>query len=387
MSALADLLTAAGLTGRGGADFPTGRKVELAEHHRADLIINACDGELDARKDGWVIAHHLDDVLAGAELLDCRRIRIAAQRDSATSRLLDRAGADSMEVPNRYVASEESALVALAHGGRARPLMRSVPVTAGARTQTGRRLRPTLVLNAETVWRIAQIADHGVRWFRSYGTHAEPGPRLVTLVNGVAHPGVHTAEAGLATTEILALGGGSTIAVQALWFGGLSGGFVAGRTAPETVWSRNGLAVHGIRPGAGTVRLIDARTDPWDDVSIALDYAAGETAGQCGPCMFGVPALAADVAGLRAGAGPDVMARMTRRVAELPGRGACRFPDGVADLLASALTVFGRPSPPAGRHHRPLPETPSPEPGFGNLPEERRTPHVAKDPARRHARV
>ncbi|MGV9672610.1 NADH-ubiquinone oxidoreductase-F iron-sulfur binding region domain-containing protein [Gordonia sp. NPDC003504] len=346
MNAIADLLTDAGLTGRGGAGFPTGVKVDLAHRHGADLIINACDGEIDATKDGWVIAHRLDAVLTGARLLTAGRIRVAAHRGSAALAILDEHGCDTVAVPHRYVASEESSLVSLAHGGQARPLMRWSPVTAGARGHDGRRLRPTLVLNAETVWRAAQIADRGVRWFRSFGTRAEPGPRLVTVANGVGRPGVVEAEAGPRVGDLLGLAGGQTVAAQAFWLGGLGGGFLPAADASRTAWSRAGLAPHHVRMGAATVRLIEADADPWAQVAAALDYAAAETAGQCGPCMFGLPAIASTVADLRNADDPGAASHLTRRVAMVRGRGACRFPDGVADFVASALEVFGAPRRP-----------------------------------------
>ena len=63
--ALIDLLDASGLTGRGGAAFSTVTKLRAAQQHGADLIVNACDGELGATKDAWVVSHHLAEVVEG----------------------------------------------------------------------------------------------------------------------------------------------------------------------------------------------------------------------------------------------------------------------------------------------------------------------------------
>ncbi|MFG3521148.1 NADH-ubiquinone oxidoreductase-F iron-sulfur binding region domain-containing protein [Nocardia nova] len=341
MTGLADLLTAAGLRGRGGANFPTAAKLELAARHRAGLIVNACDGEMDSAKDAWVVAHHLPEVLDGARRITAQRVRVAAHRGSETLALLDAAGVDTLAVPRRYVSSEESALVRLAHGGPARPVMRFEPITGGGRDPRGRRLAPTLVLNVETVWRIQQIAEYGPGWFRSYGTPDEPGPRLVTVADGVRNPGVHGAEAGLPLSEIFDRAGGLTACPQALWLNGLSGGFLAAE-ARQTLWSRNALAPSGIGTGVGVFRVVAADSDPWQVVLSALTYAAGESAGQCGPCMFGLPALRDDLIDLLDRRAPaDTAERLRRRLTRVPGRGACRFPDGVARFLASALDVFG----------------------------------------------
>lgn len=161
MTTLSTLLDDAGLTGRGGADFRTGAKVAVAAQHGADLIVNACDGELGAAKDAWVITHHLAEMLAGAQAVTRGSIQVAASRDSAVLAQLRAQGVATLAVPRRYVASEESSLVSLAHGGLARPFMRSAPVVTGSHDRRGRRFRPTLVLNAETVWRLSQIMDRG----------------------------------------------------------------------------------------------------------------------------------------------------------------------------------------------------------------------------------
>lgn len=346
MNALSDLLLAAGLSGRGGAGFPTGVKLELAQRHNAELIVNACDGELDSRKDAWVIAHHLREVLDGARQLTRRHVRIAAHRDSDTLAVLRAARVDTLAVPRRYVSSEESALTRLAYGGPARPLMRSEPIAAGGRDPHGHRLPPTLVLNAETVWRVQQIIENGPEWFRSFGTPGEPGPQLLTVANGVGSPGVHPVEAGLSIGEILDRAGGLSTPAQAVWFGGLGGGFLSADDAGTAVWSRECLARCGIRPGAATLRIIEAGTDPWGELLEVLAYAAGESAGQCGPCMFGLPALFEDLTDLLRRRPPaDAADRLARHLAQVTGRSACGFPDGVAGFLTSAIEVFGTTSP------------------------------------------
>ena len=57
--------------------------------------------------------------------------------------------------------------------------------------------------------------------------------------------------------------------------------------------------------------------------------------------MFGIPALAEDMRLLRECSLDRVgVQRLGRRLGLLPGRGACRFPDGVAGYARSALRVF-----------------------------------------------
>lgn len=341
---LADLLDAAGLAGRGGAAFSTATKVRAAHAHGADLIVNACDGEIGAAKDGWVVEHHLPELVHGATLLAAGRRRgilFAAHRNSRTAGILRAAGLDVLEAPSRYVSSEESALVSLAHGRLARPMTKRVPVATGGRDSRGARIRPTLVLNAETVWRVAQIAERGPDWFRALGTPAEPGPRLVAVSGFVAAPQVLETQAGVPVRALLEAAGGLPPGSPAVLVGGLGGAFLSPDEAGRLHWSRESLGTVGAAVGPGVLVVLDPWTCPAEAVSQMLTYAAGESAGQCGPCMFGLPAVAREWDELVLRPSRAAEERVRRRLELLPDRGACRFPDGVARFTGSALRVFG----------------------------------------------
>lgn len=338
---IADQLRQAGLTGRGGAAFATAVKVEALASRGTRLIVNACDGELGAVKDGWVVEHRLDELVQGAGLISRRDAQYAAHRGSATATRLAAAGLDVLEVPHRYVSSEESALVARAAGDLARPLTKRVPIAFGATLTDGRRVRPTVVLNAETVWRIAQIAADGPEWFRAQGTVAEPGPRLVGVGGAVGRPGVVEVAAGVPIATIVAAAGGYVGTPGPVSVSGLSGGLLTAAEAATAQWSNTALAAFGIGMGCGTITCLAGQECPLETVRSWIEYAAGETAGQCGPCMFGVPAAAAELVAIIDGhASRDATSRLRARIDLLRGRGACRFPDGVAGFIASVLRAF-----------------------------------------------
>lgn len=344
---LTSLLADAGLTGRGGAAFSTARKVEAAHAHGAHLLVNACDGELGAAKDGWVVAHRLVELVEGATLVAAGSpTTYAAHRGSETAIHLRAAGLPVLEVPARYVSSEESSLISLAQGGLARPMTKRQPFVRGGRDSEGRRISPTVVLNAETVWRAGQIARLGADWFRSFGTPAEPGPRLVAVSTPTARAVVVETAAGTPVLDILTAADPVSVASglvdrsPGVLLGGLGGSFVAPRDLWGLAWSDDDLARVGARTGPGVVEVLDPATCPVEFVDRCLTWAAGESAGQCGPCMFGLPALAAEWRTL-AGGEPTAYDRVVSRISLLPGRGACRFPDGVAGFAGSALRVFG----------------------------------------------
>jgi NADH:ubiquinone oxidoreductase subunit F (NADH-binding) len=342
---LVDLLEAAGLTGRGGAAFPTATKLRAARESKAALIVNACDGELDAAKDGWVVEHHLDELVTGAGLLASRNrrggIRYAAHRGSDTAARLRAAGLDVIEAPDRYVSSEETALISLAQGGLARPMTKRQPFVRGGRDSAGRKISPTLVVNAETAWRVAQIVANGPAWFRSFGTPEEPGPRLAAVSGYVHAPAVIQSQAGTPISSLVDAAGGTASDAEAVLVGGLGGVFLSASDAWRVPWSTPALARFGGSVGPGVIHVLDPRECPIWTVDRILTYAAGESAGQCGPCMFGLPALATQWRALGTHPSRSGHDAVLDRAGLLPNRGACRFPDGVARFAESALRVFG----------------------------------------------
>jgi NADH:ubiquinone oxidoreductase subunit F (NADH-binding) len=339
MSTLIERLDAAGLTGRGGAAFSTATKLRAAQADDAHLLVNACDGERGAAKDAWVVAHRLDELRGGVALVTGGTVRAtcAAHRGSETAARLRAAGLAVLDVPHRYVSSEESALLSLLHGGLAKPMTKVVPFVHGGRDSAGRRIRPTVVLNAETLWRVAQVESRGIDWFRSFGTAAEPGPRLVSVTGSVDRPGVLETAAGVPLREILDAAGGLAADASAVLIGGIGGVVLNADAARRATWSREGMAEFGGTTGPGVVEVLDPARCPLHVVGELIAFGAGESAGQCGPCMFGLPAIARDWTELVARPAEATLRRLRTRLGVVPGRGACRHPDGVSRLAASAL--------------------------------------------------
>lgn len=343
MTDLTGLLETAGLTGRGGAAFSTAIKLKSAKENGAELIVNVCDGEIGAAKDAWVVAHHLHELIQGAAFVASGRrprIRYAAHRGSRTAQLLEAAGLPVLEVPNRYVSSEETALISLAQGGLAKPMTKRAPFVFGGRDSQGQRVRPTVVLNAETVWRVCQIHRLGPEWFRSFGTTSEPGPRLVAVGGHVARPGVYEASAGVALADLLDSAGGLPPDARHVGVGGLGGVVLTAAQVGTTIWDTPGMKRHGGALGPGIVTVWNPAECPIATAAGMISYGAGESAGQCGPCMFGLPALAADWADLARNPTGRARDRLTLRLSQLERRGACAHPDGVARFAQSALRTL-----------------------------------------------
>ncbi len=211
-------------------------------------------------------------------------------------------------------------------------------VTAGVRG------RPTLVHNVETLAQLALAARMGPQWFRLAGTADEPGTFLASVSGAVVHPGVYELEYGVPLEQLLASAGGPSTDVQAVLIGGYHGAWVPWPAAARAPVSRAGLAPFGASPGAGVVAALPMASCGLVQTSLILDYLADESAGQCGPCVNGLPRLAAAFGRMVGQPGwpadPDAIAEVQRMAGLVAGRGACHHPDGTVRLARSALMTF-----------------------------------------------
>ncbi len=340
--ALVDLLAAAGLTGRGGAGFPTAKKVFALEGRGPVVVGNAMEGEPLSHKDAVLMQHSPGLVLDGLELVAhaVRARRTVLALGSRVPSPPARPGIEVHRLRDSFVAGQETALVNQLNGHDPVPTDPSVPVF-----RRGVDGRPTLVLNAETFAQIALLARHGAGWFRSQGEPDDPGTFLVSLTASrsdlLAHPGVIEVRRGIPLAELLRRGGADADRVQAVLVGGYHGAWLPG-SALDTPMSVTGLRAHGASPGAGIVHLLDRDACPLHVAARVTTYLASQSARQCGPCVNGLPHLADTMRQLaRPGADPALLPRLARLQALVTGRGACKHPDGTVRFVGSTLRVFG----------------------------------------------
>jgi NADH:ubiquinone oxidoreductase subunit F (NADH-binding) len=355
--ALIRLLEDCGLTGRGGAGFPSARKLAaVATGKRAVVVANGAEGEPLSSKDRTLLIRAPHLVLDGLQLLaeatGAGEAYAYVPEDlcaSVTAALVERHGLDRIHVtvvaaPDAFISGEESAAASRLSGGPALPRDKSrMVVTAGVRG------RPTLVHNVETLAHLALAARRGSTWFRESGTRDEPGTFLSTVSGAVANPGVYEFGYGVALEDVLGAAGGPTAPLQAVLIGGYHGAWVpmsGDGSALRAPVSRAGLRPYDASPGAGVIAALPSATCGLAQTSRIVTYLAGQSAGQCGPCLNGLPRLA-EVFGLLVGApgrpAPAAAIEEVRRIAGLvEGRGACHHPDGTVRLVRSALLTFSQ---------------------------------------------
>lgn len=357
-AALLEEIERSGLRGRGGGWFPTARKMRaviasaaerssMSSGRKPVLIANAMEGEPASTKDAVLLSHAphlvLDGMVAAAAAVGAKEAYIALHRGSAVIAVVDAAIAqrkDPVKIrlitpPARYVASEESALAHWAGNGLAVPVFDERPFEHGMNG------RPTLVQNAETLAHLALIARHGGQWFADRGDPQAPGTTLVSVGGSVAYPGVIEVPTGTPVDEILRLCGGLTGPVDALLTGGYGGAWVRRDELLAVPWSPEPVSAVGGVIGAGILWALSSQICPMDEIASVAHWMAGESAGQCGPCRFGLPSVADDLALL---AGDRVTsedtARLKRRLGLVINRGACKHPDGVVRFVSTGLHAF-----------------------------------------------
>jgi NADH:ubiquinone oxidoreductase subunit F (NADH-binding) len=341
-----------GLTGRGGAAFPTARKLAAvaAASGPAVVVANGMESEPASRKDETLLtlAPHLvlDGIAVAAAAVGAREAHICLSRRRPRQveriehelRQRERAGLDRLPVPvhtlpGSYVSSEETSLVQWLNGGDARPAS-----TPPRPFQRGVAKLPTLIGNVETFAHLALIARYGPEWFRQAGTDDAPGTALVTLAGPFTQPGVYEVALGTTLADVMALGGPQDF--EAVLLGGFQGGWLPAREALALRYSPAAAREAGAALGPGLIMPLPADGCGLAETARVLGYLAGQSAGQCGPCRFGLPAVASDFADLAWQPRASQGGRLRERIGLLPGRGACKHPDGAARLAASALRTF-----------------------------------------------
>jgi NADH:ubiquinone oxidoreductase subunit F (NADH-binding) len=341
-----------GLRGRGGADFPAARKLRAVAGRRrvGPVVVNGSETEPASAKDRLLLGRMPHLVLDGAVLaagavgasevivkVGLGAVEVARALEAAVSaRSGDRVRISIVNGPDGYVTGEESAVVHYLNSEVAKPTF--VPPRPFER---GVRGRPTLIQNPETLAQLALVARFGSRWYRELGTVADPGSALVTITGAVRAPGVYELAFGTPMRDLLDAAGGPVEPLQALLVGGYFGTWVEASAAAGLRLAREDLRSVGCSLGSGVLIGLGESACGLHESARVISYLADQSAGQCGPCVYGLRAIADAVQALASGAAhPSERSRVLRWADEIRGRGACHHPDGAVRFVESALRVF-----------------------------------------------
>ncbi len=348
-----EVVRRAGLTGRGGGGFPVADKLAavMSQGPKRVVVANGSETEPAASKDNLLLTIRPHMVLDGLEVVaatvGAEAVALVVPGEPA-GRTIARALSERKARGNGYpevtvvlssrdfVAGEETAVIRWLDGGPARP--RSQPPRP---VEKGWKGRPTLVQNVETLAHLGLIARFGADWFRTAGTAAEAGTILVTLSGAFERPGVYEVPLGQ-PLDILFSVAAPNPAADSLLMGGYFGSWVRMADLGGVPLSRAGLAPFGATPGAGVMHLLPHGTCGLREAHRIAEWLSGQSAQQCGPCVRGLPSLAGAL-GVLADPTADhtgVRTMLRRWCAQIEGRGACRHPDGLVNLIRSTIDSF-----------------------------------------------
>ncbi|MEU9220451.1 NAD(P)H-dependent oxidoreductase subunit E [Streptomyces sp. NPDC048376] len=302
-------VTDAGLVGRGGAAFPTGRKWQATAaqpDHPHYLVCNADESEPGTFKDRVLMegdpyalveamtiaayatgAHRGHLYLRGEYPRALARLTHAIEQARTRGLLgddvLGQGYAFDIEIrrgAGAYICGEETALFNSIEGYRGEP--RSKPPFPVEKGLFG---KPTVENNVETLVNVLPILTRGAEAYAAIGTPASTGPKLFCVSGSVARPGVYELPFGATLGELLTLAGVRDN-LRAVLLGGAAGGFVR----PDELdipLTFEGTREAGTTLGSGVVMAFDD-TVPLPRLLLRIaEFFRDESCGQCVPCRVG----------------------------------------------------------------------------------------------------
>jgi len=340
-SATIDLVTAAGLRGRGGGGYPTGTKwagIAAQDTSRRYLVCNGAEGEPGTFKDRALMRANPYQLIEGlmiaafaidaAEVYVCIKASYTAELERVTRAIQEfqqaGIGPDStvniIAGPDEYLFGEEKAMLEVIEGKPPLPRLfppheqglfaqspelgwEATPVAIGAHRDDP---HPALVNNVETLCNVPHILARGAEWFRSMGTAESPGMIVATVIGDVIAPDVGEVELGTPLRAIIAAVGSGLPAGRTIKavFSGVANAVVTEADLDAPV-SYEGLAEIG--SGMGSAGFI-----VYDDTACMVDAAyrfsrflSIESCGQCPPCKLGSAEITQCLQRIEIGTGTD----------------------------------------------------------------------------------
>ncbi|GAA2855180.1 NAD(P)H-dependent oxidoreductase subunit E [Streptosporangium fragile] len=300
----------AGLVGRGGAAFPTGRKWDATARqpdHPHYLVCNADESEPGTFKDRVVMEGDpyalVEAMTIAGYATGCRKgylyirgeyprairrmthaIAVARSRGLLGDDVMGQGFAFDIEIrrgAGAYICGEETAIFNSIEGYRGEP--RTKPPFPVEKGLFG---KPTVVNNVETLVNVLPILTGGAAAYAATGTAGSTGTKLFCVSGTVARPGVYEVPFGATLRELLALAGGATGTLRAVLLGGAAGGFVRPDEL-DVPLTFEGTRAAGTVLGSGVVLVLDDSVDLARILLRIAEFFRDESCGQCVPCRVG----------------------------------------------------------------------------------------------------
>jgi NADH:ubiquinone oxidoreductase subunit F (NADH-binding) len=357
----------AGLRGRGGAAFPTGKKwsftAECAEQPHY-LVMNGGEDEPGSKKDRMLMENlpHLviEGVILAAYASGSSKayLYINANYEAATKSITDalaeakQAGfwgenilgsnfsldIEIIPAPHNYVAGEDTAALEVIEGKKAWPRQKPpFPVTVGLFG------KPTAVNNVETLANAPPILLHGTEWYRGFGTADSSGTMIFSLNEDVNRPGIYELPFGTPLRYLIEECGGGIKGdrkIKAIMPAAPSSAFLTPDKI-DTPLDHNSMREAGSALGCGVVRLVAEGSCIVEEVLKISEFFTVESCGQCPACRMETNTLTSLLKKVQQGqGGRPILEQFGKVLAFNKGKGFCNLISMPGPPIESALKLF-----------------------------------------------
>ena len=365
--AVIKVISDAGLRGRGGAGFPTGKKWQFtreAPDQPRYLVLNGGEDEPGSKKDRVLLENlpHLviEGTILGAYAIGAAKayLYINARYDMALKTINEAlaeaksagywgsnvCGSDftlDIEVvpaPHNYVAGEDTAVLEVIEGKKPLPRQKPpFPVTVGLFG------KPTAVNNVETLANVAPIVLKGSDWYRKFGTAESPGTMIFSLNDDVNRPGVYELPFGTPLRYLIEECGGGIKGgkkIKAIMPAAPSSAFLPVDKI-DTPLDHNSMREAGAALGCGVVKLVSEDSCIVEELVKIADFFAAESCGQCPACRMETNTLAMMIKKVQAGqGGQPIIEQFGKILAFNKGKGFCNLIAMPGPPIESAIKLF-----------------------------------------------
>jgi NADH-quinone oxidoreductase subunit F len=361
------VISDAGLRGRGGAGFPTGKKWQFTREAPGEpryLVLNGGEDEPGSKKDRVLLENlpHLviEGTILGAYAIGAAKayLYINARYDAALksinealseaksagywgSNVLGSNFTLDIEVvpaPHNYVAGEDTAVLEVIEGKKPLPRQKPpFPVTVGLFG------KPTAVNNVETLANVAPIVLKGADWYRKFGTAESPGTMIFSLNDDVNRPGVYELPFGTPLRYLIEECGGGIKGgkrIKAIMPAAPSSAFLP-LDKIDTPLDHNSMREAGAALGCGVVKLVPEDSCIVEELVKIADFFAAESCGQCPACRMETSTLAMMIKKVQAGqGGQPIIEQFGKILAFNKGKGFCNLIAMPGPPIESAIKLF-----------------------------------------------
>ncbi|MHC1783762.1 MAG: NADH-ubiquinone oxidoreductase-F iron-sulfur binding region domain-containing protein [Anaerolineaceae bacterium] len=358
-------LKEAGLRGRGGAGFPTWKKWQLTQAAKGSgkyVVCNADEGDPGAFMNRSLLESDphgvLEGMLIGGLAVGAREgiIYTRAEYPLAVERLRKAIGQlrkngllgenilgsgfnfdiRIREGAGAFVCGEETALIASLEGRRGTPRPRP-PFPA----DHGYHGLPTLINNTETFGTVPAILREGGAWYRQFGTPTNPGTKTFSLVGKARRTGLIEVPLGMTLRKVVEeIGGGTRKPLKAVQTGGPLGGCLEAGQLDTPITYETMREMDSIM-GSGGLIVMDEDTCMVDMARYFINFARGESCGNCTPCRNGTRILFDTLEKIVQGEGlPEDLEVLRRAALTMAKSSLCGLGQAAANPVLTSLHHF-----------------------------------------------